>query len=85
MAKLQEYYVFVSEDASGEGLIAFKAMNSKGEAVFLPLSTHNKEQAQLQLAPLAREIGQLSGQKVTLVKFSTREDVQVIQDGGLQK
>ena len=82
MAKLQEYYVFVSEDEAGEGLIAFKATNAEGKEVYLPLSTHSREDAQLRLAPIARMIGQASGQKVTLVKFTAREDVQVIQDRG---
>ena len=69
-AEITELYVFLSTDATGEGICG--AMLN---GVWTPLVTSKRRIAEKVMRPLAAEASRLSGKPVRLVKFSTREEM----------
>lgn len=73
MPRIDEIWVFISEDAPGEeGIIGAKL----GEN-WVPFVAADRERVE-SLKPIAREIGKITERKVKLVKFSNRTDVETI-------
>lgn len=72
---MTECFVFVTRDpqTGNEGIAGAYAAG-----VWMPLVTSDKSQLDLQRA-MARRIARASGHKVTLIRFSQREDLETIE------
>ncbi|MBA7553646.1 hypothetical protein ES705_46240 [subsurface metagenome] len=75
MPKIMEMYAFVTEDKSpdDEGVVA--AQNDKKE--WMPLMGADLARAQ-SVKPIAQNIADVLGKKVTLLRFTNREEVEVL-------
>lgn len=74
MPRVDKMFAFLAEDAEDdEGIIAFPT--SDGSA--MPMIGADMERID-SLEPMARAIAQVRGKPVTLVEFSVRRDVKVI-------
>lgn len=72
-APITELYVFLSTDAKGnDGIVSAQFGN-----VHLPLVTSKPRVAEM-MKEHAREIARLSGGKITLARFTNREDMATI-------
>ncbi len=81
MPRITEMYAFVVEDTSpnDEGVLAIQSMEGKGDQrIWLPLVGADMARVN-SLRSIAQGIGRKIGKKVTLVHFSNREDLEVIQ------
>jgi len=82
MPKIEAMYAYIAhekEDPNDEGLTAFlmPAMGFKGEQ-WAPMVGAD-EARMISLKPMAQEIANTTGQKITLVKFSVRADLETIE------
>jgi dihydroorotase-like cyclic amidohydrolase len=73
LQRIDEVFVFVASDADGEGVAAF----FDGEHG-LPLIAADKARVD-SLREIAKEIARQSGNKITLCRFSVREELEVIE------
>jgi hypothetical protein len=73
LLRIDEVFVFVASDADGEGVPAF----SDGEFV-MPLVCADKARVD-SLRAMARKLARESGNKITLCRFSVREELEVIE------
>ena len=71
--KIEEMWAYISEDDHGEGIIG--VMTSDG---WMPMVGADEERM-LSLRPEAELVAKTSKKNVILVKFSTREDLEVIE------
>jgi len=81
MPKITDMYAFIVEDTGpdDEGVIGIQSMEGEsGERIWLPLVGADMARVN-SLKPIAEGIGRQIGKKVTLVHFSNREDLEVIQ------
>lgn len=76
MPKIKELFAFVAEDSGpeDEGIIGM----SLGGDLMMPLVGADMARVE-SLKPAARQIAWLTGKKVKLLRFSTREDLGVIE------
>lgn len=80
MPRIEEMYAFIAEESGpdDEGVIAIPSETDQdGTSIWLPLIGADMERAE-SLRDLARGIANEAGKKVTLVRFSNREDVEII-------
>jgi hypothetical protein len=70
---IDELFVFVASDKDGEAVPAFEA-----GTVMMPLVAADKARVDT-LRSIARTIAKQSGNKITLCRFSVREDLEVIE------
>lgn len=81
MPRITEMYAFVVEDTGpdDEGVMAIQSMEGEDDQrIWVPLVGADMAIVN-SLRPIARGIGRKIGKKVTLVHFSNREDLEVIQ------
>jgi hypothetical protein len=72
LLRIDELFAFIASDANGEGLPAFQHGH-----LMMPLVCADKARVD-SLREKAREIAKASGNKITLVRFSLREEIEVI-------
>lgn len=80
MPKIDQMYAFIIEDKEpdDEGVIAFESKSeTTGESVWLPLVGADMTRIN-SLRPLAEGIGKQIRRKVTLARFTQREDLEVL-------
>jgi hypothetical protein len=73
LKRIDELFVFVASDADGEGVPAFF-----DGSVMLPLVCADKARVD-SLREIARQMARESGNKITLCRFSVREELEVIE------
>jgi dihydroorotase-like cyclic amidohydrolase len=73
LLRIDELYAFIAQDADGEGLPAFQ---SRG--LMLPMVCADKARVD-SLREVARKIARETGNKITLCRFSLREEIEVIE------
>ena len=80
MSKIRELYVFIMEDTEpgDEALVCFSCKGDD-EEVWLPLGSPDKADVS-RLSDLAQGIGKQLGKKITLVRFTGRADLKVVND-----
>ena len=66
---IREFWVFLSVDENGDGIVA-----TEFAGVMLPLVSGYPELVE-KMKPEAAQIARLSGKRIVLAKFSAREDV----------
>jgi hypothetical protein len=77
--RIDEVWMFVSIDETGEGVCAAPLM---GPDSLVPLIAADTKRLQ-QLIPWAREIARATGKTIKLLKFTTRsEEMEITPDGG---
>ena len=79
--RIEEMYAFIVEDSGpdDEGVIGIQTEpGADGQRLWLPLVGADMTRVN-SLRPIAQGIGRKLGKKVTLVHFSNREDVEVIE------
>jgi hypothetical protein len=81
IAIIKEIYAFVSSDQDGEGIIG-ERLSINGMMTMMPFICADKERMET-LRPLAIKIGNETGKKIKLIKFTGREEIQVISEGVL--
>ena len=72
LQRIDEVFVFVASDGDGEGVPAF--FNG---GLMMPLVCADKARVD-SLREVARRIARESGNKITLCRFSVREEIEVI-------
>lgn len=72
---VDELFVFLSEDEAGEGIIGFMSH----DGIWTPLVTARGRLVDA-AKPIAEHIGKISGKRVKLVKFTTRETLWTPKD-----
>ena len=80
MPRIEEMYAFIAEESGpdDEGVIAIQSPpGDDGKTLWLPLVGADMARVE-SLRPIAQGIGHQLGKKVTLVHFSNREDLEVI-------
>ena len=80
MPRIEEIYAFIVEDSGpdDEGVIGIQTEPGKdGKRLWLPLVGADMKRVD-SLRPIARGIGRQIGKQVTLVHFSNRQDLEVI-------
>jgi hypothetical protein len=70
---ISEMYAFISTDDEGEGVMAFLAQNG----TWMPMVGADMTRVE-QLKPIAINMGKAQGRKVKLIKFSQREELEVL-------
>jgi len=76
MPKIEFLYAYISHekgDPEDEGVTAFMLLNKWGPMVGAD------EERMASLKPTAQEIANISGQRITLAKFSVRTDLETIE------
>lgn len=73
LLRIDELYAFIAQDADGEGLPAFR-----DGPVMLPMVCADKARVD-SLREKAKEIARASGNRITLCRFSVREEIEVIE------
>jgi hypothetical protein len=73
LQRIDEVFVFVASDADGEGVPAFLSGD-----VMLPLVCADKARVD-SLRGMAKKLARESGNKITLCRFSVREELEVIE------
>lgn len=76
--RIDEVWLFVSMDETGEGVCAAPVM---GAGSLVPLIAADEERMKA-LIPWAKKLAALSGKQVKLIKLSRRNDVMTIQPDG---
>lgn len=71
--KIEEMFVFIAHEADGEGVPAYKLGN-----MMMPLVGADRERV-ASLRTLAQEVADVTGCKITLARFTTREDLEEIK------
>ena len=74
LLKIDEVFVFIASDADGEAVPAFQAPNE----TWFPLVCADKARVD-SLRAMARQMARESGNKITLARFTVREDLEVIE------
>ena len=80
MPRIEEMYAFIVEDSGpdDEGIIGMQtAPGDKGQILWLPMVGADMARVE-SLRPIAQGIGHQLGKKVTLVSFSNRKELEVI-------
>ncbi|MBA7593461.1 hypothetical protein ES703_00381 [subsurface metagenome] len=80
MPRIEEMYAFIVEDSGpgDEGVIGIQTgPGADGQRLWLPLVGADMARVN-SLRPIAQGIGRQIGKKVTLVHFSNRQDLEVI-------
>ena len=80
MPRIKEMYAFIAEDSGpdDEGVIGIQTgPGDDGQRLWLPLVGADMARVN-SLRPIAQGIGRQIGKKVTLVHFSNRQDLEVI-------
>ncbi|GAI40123.1 unnamed protein product [marine sediment metagenome] len=80
MPRIEQMYAFIAEDTGpdDEGVIAIQTgPGDDGRRLWLPLVGADMARVN-SLRPIAQGIGCKTGQRVTLVHFSNRQDLEVI-------
>lgn len=81
MPRIEEMYAFIAEDTGpdDEGVIGIRTGPSDdGQYLWLPLVGADMARVD-SLRPLALGIGRQIGKTVKLVRFSSRQDLEIIQ------
>jgi hypothetical protein len=73
LLRIDEMFAFIASDANGEGLPAFQA-----GLMMMPLVAADRKRVD-SLRDIARQIARETGQTITLVRFSHREELEVIE------
>ena len=73
LLRIDEVFLFVASDVDGEGIPAFM-----DGLLWMPLVCADKARVD-SLREMARTITRESGNKITLVRFTVREDLEVIE------
>jgi hypothetical protein len=73
LLRIDEVFVFIASDEDGEGVPAFMA-----GSVAMPLVCADKERVD-SLRDIAKRLAKESGNKITLCRFSVREELEVIE------
>ncbi|UPK03083.1 hypothetical protein [Bradyrhizobium sp. 170] len=78
--RIDEVYLFISVDETGEGVCAARLM---GAGSLVPLIAADVTRME-QLIPIARNIAKATGKQVKLIKLSQRSELMTFQpdDGG---
>lgn len=74
LLRIDELWAFVAQDRDGEGLPAFMLDNG----MWMPLVAADRERVD-SLRERAKQIARESGNKITLCRFSVREEIEVIE------
>lgn len=76
MPRIDCMFAFIAEDSGpdDEGVVAIQSVEGGYGAIWLPLAGADMARVE-SLKPLAKGIGQVSGRKVKLIKFTQREDL----------
>lgn len=74
LEKITEIWAFLSVDDGGEGIIGANIDNT-----FMPFVCADLSRVK-SLKPMALDIAKMGNKKVKLVKFSTREEIDIIFD-----
>jgi hypothetical protein len=74
LLRIDEIYAFIAQDKDGEGLPAF----SMPGGMMLPMVCADKERVD-SLRAIARMMAHNTGNKITLCRFSVREEIEVIE------
>ncbi|GAG78541.1 unnamed protein product [marine sediment metagenome] len=80
MPRIEEMYAFIVEDSGpdDEGVMAMQTgLGDDGQSLWLPLVGADMARVN-SLRSIAQGIGRQIGKKVTLVHFTNREDLEVI-------
>jgi len=79
MPRIEEMYAFIAEDSGpdDEGVIGIQTISREHAPIWLPLVGADMARVN-SLRPIAQGIGRQIGKKVTLVHFSNRRDLEVI-------
>jgi hypothetical protein len=72
--RIDEVFVFIAKDADGEGVPAF----TLPDGMMLPMVCADKERVD-SLRAMARRIARETKNKITLCRFSVREEIEVIE------
>jgi hypothetical protein len=72
--RIEQVWAFVSDDAEGEGVVA--AMTKGG--AWLPLVGADMERVEA-LRPIAQMIASDSGKPIRVLRFSVREELELIE------
>jgi hypothetical protein len=73
LLKIDELYAFIVSDETAEGLPAFSA-----NGMMIPMVCADKARVD-SLRGIARKMARESGRKITLARFSVRENIEVIE------
>ena len=80
MPKIKELYAYIAEEIkSDEGIVGATAIIG-GQYGMLPLVAADRERVE-SLRPLVHRIANQTRKRITLVKFSVREDLETIEPG----
>lgn len=71
--RIESLYAFIAEDDLGEGVCSFRTGDT-----MLPMVGANWERVE-SLKEIAREIAKASGKRIRLVRFASREEIEVIE------
>lgn len=71
---IDEIFVFVSSDETGEGIIG-QTIEMMGSPVFMPFVCADQARVK-SLKPLAKKIANETGKKIKLIRLSVREDIE---------
>lgn len=74
--KIDEVFLFVSVDDTGEGIVA-QSMEMMGEHFFMPFVAADLGRV-ADLRKLAMHLSEMTGKEIKLVKFSQRQDMEVL-------
>lgn len=72
MTKVESIKAYIAQNEEGEGIVGFL-----NEGTWVPMVCAD-DATVAKLRPLVLRVAQETGKKITLVKFSQREDVEVI-------
>lgn len=74
MLRIDEMFAFVVIDETGEGVTGFMGPNGQ----WFPMVGADMARID-QLRPMAHELARMSGKEIRLLKFSRREELEVIK------
>lgn len=75
LLRIDELFAFIASDSDGEGL---PAVTDPGNGMLMPLVCADKERVE-SMRQAAKRIARVTGNKITLVRFSVREELEVIE------
>ena len=73
LLRIDEIYAFIAQDADGEGLPAFMH-----NGMMMPMVCADKTRVD-SLREIAKQMARESGNKITLCRFSVRQEIEVIE------
>ncbi len=77
LEKINQLYAFVSVDEFGEGIVGM-TMDIGGRDTFMPFVCADKKRVE-SIRPHAIQIAKESGKTIKLIRFTTREELEVIE------